>query len=123
MLVMRRTEGMLGQLAAAEPHLIDHETVDPPYVQGPHRSANPEYLIAEGVCTHLGCVPQLTDAEDGRVAMGGWWPGGFICPCHRSGFDYAGRVVMGPPPTNLAIPPHRYVSATKVVIGETPPVT
>lgn len=48
---------------------------------------------------------------------------GFICPCHRSGFDYAGRVVQGPAPTNLAIPPHRYISATKVMIGEAPPVT
>lgn len=123
MLVMRRTERMLQQLAAAEMHLLDRETVDPPYVQAPYRSSNPEYLIVEGVCTHLGCVPQHKDPEDGRAAVGAWWPGGFICPCHRSGFDYAGRVVQGPAPTNLAIPPHRYVSNTKVVIGEAPPVT
>ncbi len=123
MLVMRRTERMLQQLAAAEPYLQDTETQDPSYVQGPHRSTNPEYLIVEGVCTHLSCVPQHKDPEDGRAAMGAWWPGGFICPCHRSGFDYAGRVIQGPAPTNLAIPPHRYVAATRIVIGEAPPVT
>ena len=123
MLVMRRTETMLAQLASADAHLLDRDTQDPEYVQGPHRSAKPEYLIVEGVCTHLGCVPQHKDPEDGRAAMGDWWPGGFICPCHRSGFDYAGRVIQGPAPTNLVVPPHRYISATKVVIGEAPPVT
>lgn len=123
MLVMRRTEQMLAQLQAAEARLLDRETQDPGYVQGPYRSANPEYLVVEGVCTHLGCVPQHKDSQAGRTAMGDWWPGGFICPCHRSGFDYAGRVIQGPAPTNLPIPPHRYVSASRVVIGEVPLVT
>ena len=119
MLVLRRTEEMLGQLAAAEEHLLDRDSEsDPVYVRGEHRSINREYLVVEGVCTHLSCVPQPRDREEGRAAMGEWWPGGFICPCHRSGFDYAGRVIQGPAPTNLAIPPHRYASPTRLVIGE-----
>jgi ubiquinol-cytochrome c reductase iron-sulfur subunit len=124
MLVLRRTEEMLAQLAAAEDHLLDAALQsDPVYVQGAHRAIAREYLVVEGVCTHLGCVPQHRDPQQGRAAMGTWWPGGFICPCHRSGFDYAGRVIQGPAPTNLAIPPHRYVSSTRIVIGEAAEVT
>ncbi|HEX7080169.1 MAG TPA: ubiquinol-cytochrome c reductase iron-sulfur subunit [Gammaproteobacteria bacterium] len=119
MLVLRRTDEMLAQLGAAEQRLLDPGIVpDPAYVHAPYRSIDPEYLVVEGFCTHLGCVPRLKDREEGRQAMGGWWPGGFICPCHRSGYDYAGRVIQGPAPTNLPIPPHRYVSPTRIVIGE-----
>lgn len=119
MLVLRRTEDMLAKLASAADRLLDTDSLaDPAYVQGPHRSINPEYLVVEGVCTHLGCVPQKKDEEEGRAAMGNSWSGGFICPCHRSGFDYAGRVVQGPAPSNLRIPPHRFVSPTTLVIGE-----
>lgn len=123
MLVLRRTERMLGQLEAAAEHLLDRDaSADPAYVKLPHRSIAPEYLVVEGVCTHLACVPKKWD-DEGRDVMGDWWPGGFICPCHGSAFDYAGRVIRGPAPTNLAVPPHRFASATTVVIGEEAKVT
>lgn len=123
MLVLHRTRAMLEQIesSSGERLLDSGETTDPGYVSGSHRSARPEYLVIEGTCTHLGCVPQKKDAAEGRSAMGEGWPGGFICPCHRSAFDYAGRVVQGPAPTNLSVPPHRYLSPTRLVIGEEPP--
>jgi ubiquinol-cytochrome c reductase iron-sulfur subunit len=124
MLVLRRTEGMLAQLDAAEPYRLAAETTqDPDYVDSARRSIVGEYLVIEGVCTHLGCVPQPKTPEAGRAEVGDWWPGGFICPCHRSGFDYSGRVIRGPAPTDLPIPPHRYLSPTELVIGEAPPET
>jgi ubiquinol-cytochrome c reductase iron-sulfur subunit len=123
MLVLRRTPQMLGAIAATEP-LVLHDSsnpdyADPRYVDPHHRAINPEFLVLRGVCTHLGCVPQRKDAE-GKQVVGDWWPGGFICPCHQSGFDYAGRVIRGPAPRNLPIPPHRYSGPTRLVIGEEP---
>jgi ubiquinol-cytochrome c reductase iron-sulfur subunit len=121
MLVLRRTPEMLANLGAMSDRLRDPNIgEDPPYVANPHRSIDPEFLIIDGTCTHLGCVPLPHDAVEGKEKMGGWWEGGLICPCHRSGFDYAGRVVQRPAPTNLRVPPHRYVSPTRIVIGEHP---
>jgi ubiquinol-cytochrome c reductase iron-sulfur subunit len=126
MLVMRRTAEMLASLAKTDALVLDKNVeadfVDPSYVDPHHRALNPEYLVLSGVCTHLGCVPQRKGAE-GKAIVGDWWPGGFICPCHQSGFDYAGRVIRGPAPRNLPIPPHRYAAATRLVIGESPMVT
>ena len=123
MLVLRRTPEMLGTIATTE-SLVLHDTTnpdyaDPRYVDPHHRAINPEFLVLRGVCTHLGCVPQHKGAA-GKETVGEWWPGGFICPCHSSGFDYAGRVIRGPAPRNLPIPPHRYVGSTRIVIGEEP---
>jgi len=121
MLVLRRTPEMLTELATTDALVLDHnadpDRADPPYVDPHHRSINPEFLVLRGVCTHLGCVPQLKD-EEGKAIVGDWWPGGFICPCHQSGFDYAGRVIRGPAPLNLPVPPHHYVGPTTLVIGE-----
>ena len=120
MLVLRRTEEMLAQLNTTADRLLDTDLLsDPSYVEEPYRSIDPEYLVVEGVCTHLGCVPQKF-AEQG---VGDWWTGGFICPCHQSGFDYAGRVIKGPAPRNLPIPPHRFAGPTRIVIGETSELT
>jgi ubiquinol-cytochrome c reductase iron-sulfur subunit len=125
-LVLRRTPEMLATLAATEKLALDTtpdpDYVDPEYVDARNRAINPEFLVLRGVCTHLGCVPQHRD-EAGKQIVGDWWPGGFICPCHQSGFDYAGRVIRGPAPRNLPVPPHRYASATRLVIGETPAPT
>jgi ubiquinol-cytochrome c reductase iron-sulfur subunit len=124
MLVLRRTDEMLEALHTSDDRFLDTEPVsDPVYVSAEQRSLRPEFLVVEGVCTHLGCVPQLKSIGEGRQEMGAWWQGGFICPCHHSGFDYAGRVVQGPAPRNLPIPPHRYVSPTRIVIGEEPPIS
>ena len=76
--------------------------------------------IAIGICTHLGCSPTFRP-EVAPADLGPEWKGGFFCPCHQSKFDLAGRVFKGvPAPTNLWIPPHRYATDTKVVIGEDP---
>jgi len=123
MLVLRRTDEMLAQLDANAARVLDAgPSDDPPYVREAHRAIDPEYLVVEGVCTHLGCVPRAIGAEGKQIA-GDWWTGGFICPCHQSGFDYAGRVVKGPAPRNLPIPPHRFVGPARLVIGEEPSVT
>jgi ubiquinol-cytochrome c reductase iron-sulfur subunit len=126
MLVLRRTPEMLAGLAATDARVLDAnadpEFADPAYVDPRHRAIVPEFLVLRGVCTHLGCVPQKRGV-DGKRIVGDWWPGGFICPCHQSGFDYAGRVIRGPAPRNLGVPPHRYAGPNRIVIGETPPVT
>lgn len=119
-LALHRTPQMVSALSEMQGRLLDASTnVDPAYVNGEGRSIESEFLIVEGVCTHLGCVPRLTSAADGQREIGSWWSGGFVCPCHISAYDYAGRVVRGPAPSNLPIPPHRYISGTRrVVIGE-----
>jgi ubiquinol-cytochrome c reductase iron-sulfur subunit len=126
MLVLHRTPEMLERLALSDGAALDAGAdpalADPSYVDPRHRGIDPEYLVLKGVCTHLGCVPRLR-GEDGKQTLGAWWPGGFICPCHQSGFDYAGRVIRGPAPRNLPIPPHRYIAAARLRIGEPPPVT
>src|SRR5881397_1502819 len=119
--VIRRTPEMLASLKAAEPRLSDARSKaseQPKYAENEYRAANPEIMVMEGVCTHLGCSPQLKSAE-AKGEMGGDWVGGFYCPCHGSKFDYAGRVFRGAPaPTNLRVPPYTLVSETKLVIGE-----
>jgi ubiquinol-cytochrome c reductase iron-sulfur subunit len=123
MLVLRRTPEMVALVDSMKEHRLDDgSTVDPAYVDAGHRAINPEYLVVRGVCTHLGCVPQKR-AEEGKATVGAWWTGGFICPCHQSGFDYAGRVVRGPAPRDLPIPPHRYAAATRLIIGEPTEIT
>jgi len=123
MLVLRRTQEMLDALAATHDRELDQgpdpdHPPDPLYVDGEHRAINREFLVVEGVCTHLGCVPRLKNAAQGREAFGDWWAGGFHCPCHDSGYNYAGRVIKGPAPRDLPVPPHRYLTPTRIVIGE-----
>ena len=82
------------------------------------RSSKPEIFIAVGLCTHLGCSPTFRP-ELSPPDLGADWKGGFFCPCHGSWFDLAGRVYRGmPAPTNLDVPPHRYVTDTYIIIGE-----
>ena len=119
--VIRRTKEMLDSLAATESRLSDpgsKASEQPKYAENAHRSEKPELMVMEGVCTHLGCSPQLKSA-DAKAEMGADWNGGFYCPCHGSKFDYAGRVFRGAPaPTNLKVPPYTIVSDSKLVIGE-----
>ena len=119
--VIRRTPEMLASLKAAEARLSDPRSKaseQPKYAENEYRSAKPDVMVMEGVCTHLGCSPQLKPA-DAKGEMGGDWVGGFYCPCHGSKFDLAGRVFRGAPaPTNLRVPPYTLVSETKLVIGE-----
>jgi ubiquinol-cytochrome c reductase iron-sulfur subunit len=126
MLVLHRTSEMLATLAATDglqlDTMPDPDYTDPDYIDRENRAIHPEFLVVRGVCTHLGCVPELRGKE-GKATLGNWWPGGFICPCHQSGYDYAGRVVRGPAPRNLPVPPHRFASPTRIVIGEEPTPT
>jgi ubiquinol-cytochrome c reductase iron-sulfur subunit len=119
--VLHRTKEMLAALKAAEPRLSDpasKASEQPKYAQNEYRSAKPELMVMEGVCTHLGCSPQLKPAE-AKAEMGADWVGGFYCPCHGSKFDYAGRVFRGAPaPTNLKVPPYTFASDTTLIIGE-----
>jgi ubiquinol-cytochrome c reductase iron-sulfur subunit len=118
--VIRRTKAMIDSLKAVAPKLTDPDSrssTQPAYAKNEYRSADPELMVMEGVCTHLGCSPQLK-AADAKAEMGGDWVGGFYCPCHGSKFDYAGRVFRGAPaPTNLVVPPYT-VTDGKLVIGE-----
>jgi ubiquinol-cytochrome c reductase iron-sulfur subunit len=119
--VIRRTQEMLASLKAAESRLSDpgsKASEQPKYAENEFRSAKPDVMVMEGVCTHLGCSPQLK-GPDAKGEMGGDWVGGFYCPCHGSKFDLAGRVFRGAPaPTNLKVPPYSFVSDSKLVIGE-----
>ena len=119
--VIRRTKEMIDSLQAVVPNLTDpasKSSSQPQYAANEHRSSKPDIMVMEGVCTHLGCSPQLKTAE-AKAEMGGDWVGGFYCPCHGSKFDYAGRVFRGAPaPTNLVVPPYTFVSDSTLVIGE-----
>jgi len=118
--VVNRTDEMLGTLAKDADRLKDPESEDsvqPDDAKNEHRSIRPQFLVLEGVCTHLGCAP-MPRFEVAPADLGADWPGGFYCPCHGSKFDLAGRVFRGAPaPTNLRIPPYT-LTETKLVIGE-----
>jgi ubiquinol-cytochrome c reductase iron-sulfur subunit len=118
---VRRSQRTLDDLKALADSLRDPASEvaeqQPPYAQNEFRSIKPEYLVLIGICTHLGCShtyrPELAPDD-----LGSEWKGGFFCPCHGSRFDMAGRVFQGvPAPTNLVVPPHKYESDTRIVVG------
>jgi ubiquinol-cytochrome c reductase iron-sulfur subunit len=119
--VVNRTPDMLDTLPALNDQLRDptsQESEQPKYAQNEVRSIKPEILVAIGICTHLGCSPTYRP-DVAPADLGADWMGGFFCPCHGSRFDIAGRVYAGvPAPTNLPVPPHRYLSETEILIGE-----
>jgi ubiquinol-cytochrome c reductase iron-sulfur subunit len=118
--IVNRTPEMLDLLAKHDDQLADANSEmpqQPDYCKNATRSIKPEYLVAVGICTHLGCSPTFRK-DVGAADLGGDWPGGFFCPCHGSRFDLAARVFKGvPAPTNLVIPPHQYLSDAKLLIG------
>ncbi len=93
--------------------LKDKQTDSERLVPGPDGKLKPQYLVAIGICTHLGCVP-LFDPKDTK---GGEY-GGWFCPCHGSHYDNSGRIRKGPAPTNLEVPPYWYMSDTVIQIGK-----
>ena len=119
--IIRRTKEMLDSLKSVAGRLSDpasKASEQPDYAKNEYRSTKPEIMVMEGVCTHLGCSPQLKPA-DAKAEMGADWAGGFYCPCHGSKFDLAGRVFRGAPaPTNLKVPPYTFLSDSTIVIGE-----
>jgi ubiquinol-cytochrome c reductase iron-sulfur subunit len=117
--VLRRDDGMLGRLQDMRDQLADpdSEVVEqqPDYAVNEGRSVRPEYLVIEGACTHLGCAP-MPEFEMGSIEPD--WSGGFFCPCHGSKFDLSGRVFKGvPAPTNLRVPPYRFVRDDLIMLG------
>lgn len=119
--IIRRTKETLARLkdSSLTQQLRDPNSEveqQPTFAKNEYRSSNPEYLILVGICTHLGCSPTY---QPDMGTLGASWPGGFICPCHGSTFDLAGRVFKGvPAPINLEVPPYRFTSDTHVIIGE-----
>ncbi len=120
--ILNRTPAMLATLSVIENQLRDPKSTasdQPASCKNPTRSIKPEIFLAVGLCTHLGCSPTFRP-EVAPHDLGARWQGGFFCPCHGSWFDFAGRVFQGvPAPTNLEIPPYRYVSDTQIIVGET----
>lgn len=120
--ILNRTPAALERLKTMDNVLSDpqsNESIQPESSKNSYRSIKPEIFVAIGLCTHLGCSPTFRP-EIAPHDLGADWKGGFFCPCHGSRFDLAGRVYSGvPAPTNLEIPPHRYLSDTLLLIGET----
>lgn len=118
--LVRRTQRMLDDLPTLDDQLRDPNSEmdqQPPYAKNPNRSINPELLVMVGICTHLGCSPTYRP-DVAPADLGPAWKGGFFCPCHGSRFDLAGRVYQGvPAPLNLQVPPYRFVTDTRVLIG------
>ncbi|OOZ74809.1 ubiquinol-cytochrome c reductase iron-sulfur subunit [Solemya velum gill symbiont] len=119
--VVRRTEKNLEDMKTLDDKLADPASdlpQQPEYAKNAHRSRKPEYLIAVGICTHLGCSPTFRP-EVAPADLGPDWLGGFYCACHGSRFDLAGRVYKGvPAPTNLVIPPYQFISDNLLLIGQ-----
>jgi ubiquinol-cytochrome c reductase iron-sulfur subunit len=120
--IVYRTERNLKDLPTLDPMLLDPNSDDtgqqPEYCKNPTRSIKPDYLVAVGICTHLGCSPTYRP-DIAPADLGPEWKGGFFCPCHGSRFDLAARVFKGvPAPKNLEIPPHQYLSDTTILIGQ-----
>lgn len=117
--VIRRTPEMLESLSLTDDRVRDPDSdqpQQPDYAKNQHRSIDPEWFVAVGICTHLGCSPQYLPRN--FTSMDGI-DSGFFCPCHGSRFDIAGRVFQGvPAPTNLVVPPHYFVDDNTILIGE-----
>ena len=120
--ILNRDQGMLDTLPKLNDAVADPKSEvkqQPDYCQNPTRSIKPNLLVAVGICTHLGCSPSSKFKKGAEEGMAADWPGGFLCPCHGSTFDFAGRVYKSKPaPTNLEVPPHTYLSDTRILIGE-----
>jgi ubiquinol-cytochrome c reductase iron-sulfur subunit len=122
--VVRRTQDMLGTLEKHDDKLADPNSIrtaypTPDYARNRHRSIKPEFLVVVGICSHLGCSPVEKFQAGGDPSLPSDWSGGFLCPCHGSTFDLAGRVYKNKPaPDNLEVPPHTYLSDSRILVGE-----
>lgn len=125
--IVRRTPEQLAALSGHDAELADPMSTrtafpTPAYAQNEARSIKPEIMVAVGICSHLGCSPSEKFTTGPQASLPDDWRGGFLCPCHGSTFDMAGRVFKNKPaPDNLEVPPHMYLSDTKIIIGEDKP--
>ena len=119
--IINRTPPMLASLPTLDSRLADpksESSQQPANAKNEHRSIKDNVVVMIGICTHLGCSPTYRP-EIAPADVGPDWLGGFFCPCHQSKFDLAGRVYSGvPAPTNLPVPPHKYVTDTRIIIGD-----
>ena len=122
--IMRRTKAQLDELPKLDGQLADPKSErtaypTPDYAKNETRSIKPEVLVVIGICTHLGCSPTDKLTPGPQPSLPDDWKGGFLCPCHGSTFDMAGRVLKNKPaPDNLEVPAHMYLSDTRLLIGE-----
>ncbi|MQY52097.1 ubiquinol-cytochrome c reductase iron-sulfur subunit [Rhodocyclus gracilis] len=120
--IINRTEEMLASLGKLTDLLVDPKCdvpQQPEYCHNETRSIKPNYMVVVGICTHLGCSPGQKFKSGTVEGMPPEWLGGFLCPCHGSTFDFAGRVFKNKPaPINLPVPPHTYLADTRILIGE-----
>ena len=123
--ILKRTAAQLASLAKNDGQLADPNSLrkpaelTPEYARNEYRSRKPEILVAVGICTHLGCSPSARLEAGAQPSLPDDWQGGFFCPCHGSTFDLAGRVYKNKPaPDNLEVPPHVYLSDSRLLIGE-----
>jgi ubiquinol-cytochrome c reductase iron-sulfur subunit len=122
--IMRRTPEQLASLDKTDPQVADPNSdrtqyPTPEYAKNQHRSIKPEVFVGVGICSHLGCSPISKFTPGAQPSLPDDWQGGFLCPCHGSTFDVAGRVFKNKPaPDNLEVPPHMYLSDSKLLIGE-----
>ncbi len=120
--IVRRTPEMLAALQGHDAQLADPQSKkdqQPAYAKNTARAIKPEFFVAIGICTHLGCSPSRAPAGVANPSLPTDWPGGFFCPCHGSTFDGSGRVFKNKPaPINLEIPPYRFASNTLIHIGD-----
>lgn len=119
--IVRRTKEMLEAIRGNDGNVADPQSkkkMQPEYATNEMRAIKDEYLVVVGICTHLGCSPVSKFAKQAE-AFDANWQGGFYCPCHGSLFDLAGRVYKNKPaPDNLVVPPHKYLSDTRILVGE-----
>lgn len=120
--IIHRTPEMLDAVKKADGMVSDPKSdrkQQPEYCHNEFRSIKPEYMVVVGICTHLGCSPSEKFKQGAESGIAPDWPGGFLCPCHGSTFDLAGRVFKNKPaPDNLEVPPHTYLGDAKILIGE-----
>jgi ubiquinol-cytochrome c reductase iron-sulfur subunit len=122
--ILRRTPEQVAALAKNNAELADPNSdrkayPTPDYAKNEGRSIKPEFFVAVGICSHLGCSPSDKLQTGPQPSLPDSWNGGFLCPCHGSTFDLAGRVFKNKPaPDNLEVPPHMYLSDTTILIGE-----
>jgi ubiquinol-cytochrome c reductase iron-sulfur subunit len=122
--IVRRTPEQVAALTKNDPQLADPKSErtafpTPDYAKNEGRSIKPEFFVAVGICSHLGCSPSDRFLAGAQPSLPDDWNGGFLCPCHGSTFDLAGRVFKNKPaPDNLEVPPHMYLSDAKLLIGE-----
>ena len=124
--IVKRTPTMMESITKSNDLVSDPNSeveMQPAYAKNIGRSqeAHPEISVMVGICTHLGCSPLEKFAVGPASDMGDAWLGGYFCPCHGSKFDMSGRVYSNvPAPTNLEIPPYKYLSETQILIGVDP---